>query len=355
MASTRTYAAEVLAAAPRQLLIGGRWHDATHGVTFQVTDPATGDAIADVADAQPEDGVAALGAAASAQAQWAATPPRTRAELLRAAWELTTERAEELATIITLEMGKPLAESRGEVIYGAEFLRWFSEEAAHINGRYQKDPGNNLRILVTKRPVGPSLFITPWNFPLAMATRKVAPALAAGCTVILKPSDLTPLTALAFGRILQDVGFPEGVVPWAGHVTELRRMTRRNVPRWWLYWGYILFGLLVFSVWNGSIGAGTSAVMTALLAVYVLFQAPVWCGAENRSRGDEVEYCRNNSYGLLVGCWIRKHKWEKLKTPWWGSRWREHTRGLWAGPAAKLATVTGLIGTVTGIWGVIKG
>ncbi|MDD9205387.1 aldehyde dehydrogenase family protein, partial [Georgenia sp. 10Sc9-8] len=232
---TATAEPRVLSTVPTQLLIGGQWRDASGGSTFDVQNPATGERLAAVADATPEDGMAALDAAAGAQAAWGATPARTRAELLRAAWELTMERSEELATLMTLEMGKPLADSRGEVVYGGEFLRWFSEEAAHVNGRYQKSPEGNLRILATKRPVGPSLFITPWNFPLAMATRKIAPALAAGCTVILKPAAMTPLTALAFGQILQEVGVPEGVVnivptssssPVTGPIIKDRRLRK---------------------------------------------------------------------------------------------------------------------------------
>ncbi|GAA4415303.1 NAD-dependent succinate-semialdehyde dehydrogenase [Georgenia halophila] len=225
----------VLSSVPTGLLIGGRWREASDRGTFEVRDPATGEALTTVADATPEDGIAALDAAADAQAEWAATPARTRAELLRAAWELTTERAEDLATLMTLEMGKPLADSRAELTYGAEFLRWFSEEASRVNGRYQRSPEGNLRILATKRPVGPCLFLTPWNFPLAMATRKIAPALAAGCTVILKPSDATPLTALAFGEILREVGVPDGVVniiptrfapPVTGPVIKDRRLRK---------------------------------------------------------------------------------------------------------------------------------
>ena len=197
---------------PTQLLIGGRWRDAAAGQTFEVHDPATERVLATVADAGEADGAAAMDAAAGAQDAWAATPARERAELLRRAFDLTIERADELATLMTLEMGKPLADAHGEVTYGAEFLRWFSEEAAHVNGRYQTSPEGSLRILTVKRPVGPCLFITPWNFPLAMATRKIAPALAAGCTVILKPATLTPLTALAFGQVLLDAGIPPGVV-----------------------------------------------------------------------------------------------------------------------------------------------
>ncbi|MBD8061556.1 NAD-dependent succinate-semialdehyde dehydrogenase [Oceanitalea stevensii] len=204
--------AELLQATPTTLLVGGAWRDAEGGATFDVHDPATGEVIAAVADASAADGAAAMDAAAAAQDAWAATPTRERAEVLRRAFDLVTERAEELATLMTLEMGKPLAESRGEVTYGGEFLRWFSEEAAHVNGRYQTAPEGTLRILTTTRPVGPCLFITPWNFPLAMATRKIAPALAAGCTVVLKPAALTPLTALALGQILLDAGVPDGVV-----------------------------------------------------------------------------------------------------------------------------------------------
>ncbi|HLS49826.1 MAG TPA: NAD-dependent succinate-semialdehyde dehydrogenase [Actinomycetaceae bacterium] len=205
-------AIELAAASPRGIYVDGEWRQASGARTFEVADPATGETLVDVADAGSEDGAAALDAASRAQSSWAATPARERAELLRAAFELTLERAEDLATLMTLEMGKPLAESRGEVTYGAEFLRWFAEEATRINGRYQSAPEGTLRILAAKRPVGPSLFITPWNFPLAMATRKIAPALAAGCTTILKPAALTPLTALAFAQILHDVGIPPGVV-----------------------------------------------------------------------------------------------------------------------------------------------
>lgn len=198
--------------APTGLLIGGQWRESSSGAVFDVTNPADERVLARVADATRHDGAAALDAAAGAQDSWAATPSRDRAEILRRAFELTIERRDDLAALITMEMGKPLADSRSEVTYGAEFLRWFSEEAARVHGRYQLAPESTLRILTTKRPVGPSLFITPWNFPLAMATRKAAPALAAGCTVILKPAELTPLTALAFGQIMMDAGVPPGVV-----------------------------------------------------------------------------------------------------------------------------------------------
>ena len=201
-----------LAAAPTQLFIGGQWRDAASGNSFDVHNPATGQVLTQVADATPEDGIAALDAAAGAQLEWAATPPRVRSELLRAAFNRVTELRDEFAALMTLEMGKPLSEGYGEVTYGAEFLRWFAEEAVRINGRYTSSPEGNLRILTVKRPVGPALFITPWNFPLAMATRKIAPALAAGCTTILKPATLTPLTSLALVKVFQEVGVPAGVV-----------------------------------------------------------------------------------------------------------------------------------------------
>jgi succinate-semialdehyde dehydrogenase/glutarate-semialdehyde dehydrogenase len=204
--------AELLATVPAGLFVAGQWRDAHSGATFPVIDPSTGEVLAHVADASPEDGAAALDAAAAAQASWAATAPRERGEILRRAFELVTARAEDFALVMTLEMGKPLAESRAEVAYGAEFLRWFSEEAPRISGRYATAPDGRNRLLVAKRPVGPSLLITPWNFPLAMATRKIAPALAAGCTSVLKPAALTPLTALLFAEVLREAGVPDGVV-----------------------------------------------------------------------------------------------------------------------------------------------
>ncbi|MGN6272683.1 MAG: NAD-dependent succinate-semialdehyde dehydrogenase [Protaetiibacter sp.] len=203
---------ELLAKVPTQLYIGGQWVDGATGRTINVTDPATGDTIATIADATPADGIRALDAAVAAAASWAATPARTRGELLRAAWELLRERADEFALLMTLEMGKPLAEAKGEVSYGGEFLRWFAEEAPRIMGRYGPNPEGTGRMIVTQRPVGPCFFITPWNFPLAMATRKIAPALAAGCTVVVKPATLTPLTTLYFVKLLEEVGVPAGVV-----------------------------------------------------------------------------------------------------------------------------------------------
>ncbi|WP_431803335.1 NAD-dependent succinate-semialdehyde dehydrogenase [Microbacterium sp. bgisy203] len=180
--------------------------------TFPVYDPATGDVLVEIADATPEDGIRALDAAVAAQAEWAATPPRKRSDILRRAFDLLQERADEFALLMTLEMGKPLAEARGEVTYGGEFLRWFSEEAVRIAGRYGSNPEGTGRMLISQLPVGPCFFITPWNFPLAMATRKIAPALAAGCTVVVKPAELTPLTTLAFVQLLEDAGLPAGVV-----------------------------------------------------------------------------------------------------------------------------------------------
>ncbi|HEX5856682.1 MAG TPA: NAD-dependent succinate-semialdehyde dehydrogenase [Microbacterium sp.] len=202
----------LLESVPNQLYIGGEWVDAAGGATLDVRDPSTGLVIRSIADASVEDGARALDAAVAAQDAWAATPPRTRSDILRRAFDLVQERKEDLALLMTLEMGKPLAESRGEVVYGGEFLRWFSEEAVRIAGRYGLNPEGTGRMIVSQRPVGPSFFITPWNFPFAMATRKIAPALAAGCTVVIKPAELTPLTTLFFASILAEAGLPAGVV-----------------------------------------------------------------------------------------------------------------------------------------------
>ena len=204
--------AELLASVPDKLFIAGKWVAASGGGTLDVQDPSTGAVIRSIADATPEDAQAAMDAAAEAHASWAATAPRERSDLLRRAFDLLKERAEDFALLMTLEMGKPLAESRGEVTYGAEFLRWFSEEAVRIQGRYGSNPEGTGTMIVTQRPVGPCYLITPWNFPLAMATRKIAPALAAGCTVIVKPAALTPLSTLAFVKLLEEVGLPAGVV-----------------------------------------------------------------------------------------------------------------------------------------------
>jgi succinate-semialdehyde dehydrogenase/glutarate-semialdehyde dehydrogenase len=197
---------------PTGVYVAGHWRDASTGASFAVEDPSTGRTLVEVANATPEDGRSALDAAVQAQPSWGRTPPRERAEILRRAFDTVTARADDFALLMTLEMGKPLAESRGEAGYGAEFLRWFSEEAARISGRYAVAPDGKARLMVHKRPVGPCLFITPWNFPLAMATRKVAPAVAAGCTMVLKPAALTPLTTLLFTSVLEEAGLPPGVL-----------------------------------------------------------------------------------------------------------------------------------------------
>jgi succinate-semialdehyde dehydrogenase/glutarate-semialdehyde dehydrogenase len=202
----------LVAAVPTGLFINGAWREASDGARVPVEDPSTGLAFASVADATVTDGGEALAAASAAQASWAATAPRERGELLRAAYELLTERAEDFATLMTLEMGKPLAEARGEVAYGAEFFRWFSEEAVRISGRWMTAPNGATRLLTMKKPVGPTLMITPWNFPLAMGTRKIGPAIAAGCTMVVKPATQTPLSMLALAALLDEVGLPAGVL-----------------------------------------------------------------------------------------------------------------------------------------------
>ncbi len=204
--------ARVLASVPKGLLIDGVWRDSSDGSTLDVTDPATGQVIATIASATAADGMAALDAANRAQKAWAKTAPRVRAEILRKAFDRVIELADDFAILMSIEMGKPFAEAKGEVMYGAEFLRWFSEETARVAGRFATAPDGKMRLMVQKRPVGPSLFITPWNFPLAMATRKIAPAIAAGCTMVLKPAALTPLTSLLFAKVLEEVGVPAGVV-----------------------------------------------------------------------------------------------------------------------------------------------
>lgn len=197
---------------PTRLLVDGQWVDATGGGTFEVTNPATGAVLARIADATPADGDRALAAAAAAQREWARTEPRVRGEILRSAFELLTERADDFARLMTLEMGKALPEAKGEVAYGAEFFRWFSEEAVRIHGRYSAAPAGNTRLITMKAPVGPTLMITPWNFPLAMGTRKIGPAIAAGCTMVVKPAHETPLTMLALAALLEEVGLPKGVL-----------------------------------------------------------------------------------------------------------------------------------------------
>jgi succinate-semialdehyde dehydrogenase/glutarate-semialdehyde dehydrogenase len=204
--------ADVLAKVPTDLFIGGTWRAASDGGRFDVTDPATGDVLAQVADGSVDDGLAAVAAAAQAGPAWAATAPRQRGEILRRAWELMTERADEIATLISLENGKALVDAKGEATYAAEFFRWYAEETVRMDGMVTTAPSGANRILVVHQPVGVCVLVTPWNFPAAMATRKIGPALGAGCTVVLKPASDTPLTALAMAQILDDAGVPKGVV-----------------------------------------------------------------------------------------------------------------------------------------------
>jgi succinate-semialdehyde dehydrogenase / glutarate-semialdehyde dehydrogenase len=195
---------------PTGLFIGGEW--TTNGRTLPVTDPATEDTLVEIADGTPDDALAAVAAAHAALPGWAATPPRERAECLRRAWALMIERSEAIARLMVLENGKALRDARGEVVYAAEFFRWFAEEAVRIDGSVTRAPSGANRILVVRQPVGVSVLVTPWNFPAAMATRKIGPALAAGCTVVLKPAKETPLTAFAVADILREAGVPAGVV-----------------------------------------------------------------------------------------------------------------------------------------------
>lgn len=199
-------------AVPRQLLIAGNWQDASSSDTVEVINPSDASVITDIADADAEDGLAAVDAAAAALPEWAATPPRRRAEILSRCFDLMTERSEQIAHLISLENGKALADARGEVAYAAEFFRWYSEEAVRIIGDVSVSPSGSNRILVQHMPIGVCVLITPWNFPAAMATRKLAPALAAGCTAVLKPATLTPLTTLAIAQLMIDAGVPAGVV-----------------------------------------------------------------------------------------------------------------------------------------------
>ena len=194
------------------LSIDGTWRAAGDGTRFAVHEPATGAELATVADATVDDGLAAVAAAQAAAASWATAAPRRRSDVLRRAFELMLARADHLAELIVRENGKPIAEARGEVSYAAEFFRWFSEEAVRLDGRLATAPGGGNRLLVTHQPIGVALLVTPWNFPAAMATRKIGPALAAGCTVVLKPATETPLTALAVAAILAEAGAPAGVV-----------------------------------------------------------------------------------------------------------------------------------------------
>ncbi len=202
----------VVDAVPKGVWIGGEERASARGGSFAVEDPATGRPLCEVADGGPDDGAAALDAAARAQETWATTAPRERGEILRRAWALLNERADDLALLMTLEMGKPVKESKAEVVYAAEFFRWYGEQAVRIDGRFSRDPSGSGRLLTMKQPVGPCLLITPWNFPLAMGTRKMGPAIAAGCTMVVKPAQLTPLSMLALARLVTEAGLPEGVL-----------------------------------------------------------------------------------------------------------------------------------------------
>ncbi|WP_141014912.1 NAD-dependent succinate-semialdehyde dehydrogenase [Nocardioides sambongensis] len=203
---------DLVSADRRRLLVGGTWREASGGGRFDVIDPADGSVLTDVADGTLDDARSALDAAVAAQADWAATAPRERGEILRRAFDLITERSDDFARLMSLEMGKPVAEAAGEVTYGSEFFRWFAEEAVRIHGRWMNAPAGNSRLLTVRKPVGPCLFITPWNFPLAMGTRKIGPAIAAGCTMVVKPAGQTPLTMLALADLLGEAGLPDGVL-----------------------------------------------------------------------------------------------------------------------------------------------
>ena len=196
---------------PTDLLIGGTWVTGDNG-SFPVHNPSCGQILAHVADASVEQGIEALDAACDARTSWAATSVRERADILNRAYTLMMQRTEVIARLMTLEMGKPLDQSRGEVAYAANYLRWYAEEAARNFGRTAVAPESGLQITTVRRPVGPCLLITPWNFPLAMAARKVAPALAAGCTAVLKPASLTPLSSLYFASLMHEAGLPDGVL-----------------------------------------------------------------------------------------------------------------------------------------------
>jgi succinate-semialdehyde dehydrogenase/glutarate-semialdehyde dehydrogenase len=202
---------QVVERVPKQLYIGGQWRDGAKG-TLSVEDPSTAEPLCDVADASVEDAKAALDAAVDAGPEFAAMAPRDRGEILRRAFELITERKDDLAVLMTLEMGKTIKESQAEIAYAAEFFRWFSEEAVRIDGRYAVAANGAGRLLTMKQPVGPCLMITPWNFPMAMGTRKVGPAIAAGCTMVVKPAQQTPLSMLMLASILEEAGLPGGVL-----------------------------------------------------------------------------------------------------------------------------------------------
>lgn len=202
---------QLIGSVPKQLYIGGKWVDGANG-TFAIENPATGKVLCEVADANAADAIRALDAAVEKQQEWAAVAPRERGEILRRSWELLHARIDELSLLLTLEMGKSLAEAKAEVVYGAEFFRWFSEEAVRIQGQYAVSANGDGRTLVLRQPVGPCVLVTPWNFPLAMGTRKIGPAVAAGCTMIVKPAGATPLSMLMLAAVMEEAGLPAGVL-----------------------------------------------------------------------------------------------------------------------------------------------
>jgi succinate-semialdehyde dehydrogenase/glutarate-semialdehyde dehydrogenase len=203
---------KILAEVPTQLLIGGKWQDSSSGEKFAVEDPSTGEPLVEIADGTPDDAKAAMDAAADAQAEWAASEPNLRSEILHRAFEALNDQADELAVLMTLEMGKAVAESKAEISYSAEFFRWFAGEALRVDGNYKVAGNAASRVLIMRQPVGPCYFITPWNFPMAMGTRKMGPAIAAGCTMVAKPAQITPLSMLKLAEILGECGLPDGVL-----------------------------------------------------------------------------------------------------------------------------------------------
>jgi succinate-semialdehyde dehydrogenase / glutarate-semialdehyde dehydrogenase len=211
-ADTLTRVAEIVDQVPTKLIIGGERCAASDGATFDVIDPATGESLTTVANGTVEDAIACVDAAHYAAPAWAASAPRKRSEILRRTYELIVERADELALLISAENGKALPDARGEVLYSAEFFRWYAEEAVRIRGDIQTAPGGTNKIIVLYQPVGVAVLVTPWNFPAAMAARKIAPAFAAGCTTVLKPASETPLTALAIAALMEEAGLPGGVL-----------------------------------------------------------------------------------------------------------------------------------------------
>ena len=202
----------VVDAVPKQLLIGGEWRDASGGETFEVADPSTGETLCEIADATADDAKSALDAACAMQEEWAATPPNTRSDILQNAFETMAERSDELALLMTLEMGKSVTESKGEITYASEFFRWNAGEALRLTGDFKVSGNGASRVMVMRQPIGPCYLITPWNFPTAMGTRKIGPAIAAGCTMVMKPAQNTPLSMLALAALLEECGLPGGVL-----------------------------------------------------------------------------------------------------------------------------------------------